>query len=110
MPTGIALAIPAGYAGFIHPRSGWATLYGLSIVNAPGTIDSGYRGEIHVCLINLDTVDDIYVEPGDRIAQLVVQQIELPTLIDECNHREFYATDRGASGFGSTGIQGFNDE
>ncbi len=107
VPTGIAIAIPDGYAGFIHPRSGWAAKFGLSIANTPGTIDSDYRGEIKVCLINLDSVCDIHIEPGDRIAQLVVQKIELPELYEPTKQIDidmFYNTDRGGNGFGSTGV------
>ena len=100
VPTGVAVAIPTGYAGFLHPRSGLAVRHGLSIVNAPGTIDAGYRGEIKVCLLNTDQRTPIELHRGDLIAQLVVQQVlrvhfepvdELPT------------SERGADGHGSTG-------
>lgn len=100
MPTGIAIALPEGYVGLVHPRSGLAAKAGLSIVNAPGTIDSGYRGEIKVCLINLDRETPIQLERGDRIAQLVIQRVEQAefVVVDE-----FEATSRSDSGHGSTG-------
>ena len=82
VPTGIAVAIPYGMVGLVHPRSGLAARVGLSIVNSPGTIDAGYRGEIKVALINLDTEESITVHRGDRIAQLLVQRVELPELIE----------------------------
>ncbi|MCK7636897.1 dUTP diphosphatase [Corynebacterium pygosceleis] len=99
--TGLAVALPLGYVGLIHPRSGLALRSGLSIVNTPGTIDADYRGEIKVCLINLDPRDPITVEPGDRIAQLLVQRVEL------CDFEETDVLDetvRGESGYGSTGV------
>jgi dUTP pyrophosphatase len=98
--TGIALALPEGYAGFVHPRSGLAARAGLSVVNAPGTVDSGYRGEIKVCLINHDRATPVSLRRGDRIAQLVVQRVE---------HAVFHEVDelptslRGVGGHGSTG-------
>ena len=76
VPTGIAVALPEGFVGLIHPRSGLALRHGLSIVNSPGTIDAGYRGEIKVLLINLDPKESIEIRRGDRIAQLVVQRYE----------------------------------
>src|ERR1700736_6862115 len=82
VPTGIAVAIPVGMVGLVHPRSGLAARVGLSIVNSPGTIDAGYRGEIKVALINLDSGRPIVVHRGDRIAQLLVQRVELPELVD----------------------------
>lgn len=99
--TGIALAIPEGYVGLVHPRSGLAAKQGLSIVNAPGTIDAQYRGEIKVCLINLDPRESIDIERGTRIAQLVIQRVELVEFyeVDELDE-----TERGAGGHGSTGI------
>ena len=100
VPTGIAIALPAGYAGFVHPRSGLAARCGLSIVNAPGTIDAGYRGEIKVCLVNLDPVTPIRLRRGDRIAQLVIQAVE------QAGFRvveELPESARGAGGYGSTG-------
>lgn len=100
VPTGIALAIPDGYAGFIHPRSGLAVRAGLSIVNAPGTIDAGYRGEIKVPLINLDPAETIHLQRGERIAQLVIQPVYQAefTIVDELPDSA-----RQDAGFGSTG-------
>ena len=98
--TGIAVALPFGTVGLIHPRSGLAARAGLSIVNAPGTIDAGYRGEIKVCLINLDPSETISIVRGDRIAQLLIQRIELAdfTEVDELDE-----TARGEGGYGSSG-------
>src|SRR5919205_1543651 len=76
VPTGLALALPEGYVGLVHPRSGLAARCGLSIVNAPGTVDAGYRGEIKVLLINLDPARPVELRAGDRIAQLVLQRVE----------------------------------
>ncbi|EHK80846.1 deoxyuridine 5'-triphosphate nucleotidohydrolase [Saccharomonospora azurea SZMC 14600] len=98
--TGVAIALPEGYAGFVHPRSGLAARAGLSIVNAPGTIDSGYRGEIRVCLVNLDPRETIVLRRGDRIAQLVVQRVERADFVEVERLDE---TVRGAGGYGSTG-------
>jgi dUTP pyrophosphatase len=98
--TGVAIALPEGYAGFVHPRSGLAARAGLSIVNAPGTVDAGYRGEIKVCLINLDPRAELQLRRGDRIAQLVVQQIEHVRFVEVA---ELPASERGADGYGSTG-------
>jgi dUTP pyrophosphatase len=98
--TGIAIALPAGHAGFVHPRSGLAARTGLSIVNAPGTIDAGYRGEIKVCLINHDPCTEIVLRRGDRIAQLVVQKVEYARFVEV---PELPASDRGPGGYGSTG-------
>ena len=100
VPTGLALAIPAGYAGFVHPRSGLAARHGLGMVNAPGVVDSGYRGEILVNLINHDPARAIELRRGDRIAQIVIQavvtaQFELADALDD--------TVRGAGGHGSSG-------
>ena len=100
VPTGVAIALPEGYVGLVHPRSGLATKVGLSIVNAPGTVDSGYRGEIKVCLINLDPHTPIRLERGDRIAQLVIQRVERAEFIEM---DELDETTRGAGGHGSTG-------
>lgn len=100
VPTGVAIALPQGYAGFIHPRSGLAARHGLTIVNAPGTVDAGYRGEIKVCLLNTDRDEPIRISRGDRIAQLVVQPVI---------RAEFQPVDalsetlRGSGGHGSTG-------
>ena len=82
MPTGIALALPEGYVALVHPRSGLAHRSGLSIVNAPGTIDAGYRGEIQVCLVNLDPATPIELSRGDRIAQLVIQRFETAEFVE----------------------------
>ncbi|MDO4928543.1 MAG: dUTP diphosphatase [Corynebacterium sp.] len=98
--TGIAIALPIGTAGFIHPRSGRALKEGLSIVNTPGTIDANYRGEIKVCLINLDPQNAIAIRRGERIAQLLVQEV---ALLDVAEVEELDTTDRGDSGYGSTG-------
>ena len=100
VPTGVAVAIPTGYAGFLHPRSGLAVRHGLSVVNAPGTIDAGYRGEIKVPLVNHDRDETIVVRRGDRIAQLVVQPVTRVVfdVVDELPD-----STRGAGGFGSTG-------
>ncbi|HEX7738938.1 MAG TPA: dUTP diphosphatase [Marmoricola sp.] len=98
--TGVALALPEGYVGLVHPRSGLAFRHGLSIVNAPGTIDAGYRGEIKVCLINLDPTTPISVGRGDRIAQLVVQRFETAEFVEVTDLDD---TQRGAGGYGSTG-------
>src|SRR5215469_17066195 len=78
VPTGIAIALPDGYAAFVHPRSGLAARYGVTIVNAPGTVDAGYRGEIRVTLLNTDADHPVQVRRGDRIAQLVIQKVERP--------------------------------
>jgi dUTP pyrophosphatase len=98
--TGVAVAIPEGYAGFVHPRSGLAHRLGLSLVNAPGTIDAGYRGEIKVNLINLDPTSTLTLRRGDRIAQLVVQPVVRARFVpvDELPHSA-----RGDGGHGSTG-------
>ncbi|MEO6715491.1 MAG: dUTP diphosphatase [Mycobacteriales bacterium] len=100
VPTGIAIALPEGYAAFVHPRSGLAAKYGVSLVNAPGTIDAGYRGEIKATLINLDPVEPVRFTRGDRIAQLVVQKVEHAAFTEVS---ELPSTARGAGGFGSTG-------
>jgi len=98
--TGVAIALPFGYAAFVHPRSGLAARTGLSIVNAPGTVDAGYRGEILVCLVNLDPRDDIALSRGDRIAQLVVQRVEEVRFVEVA---ELPTSERGTAGHGSTG-------
>ena len=97
--TGLAVAIPEGYAGFVQPRSGLATRHGISIVNTPGLVDSGYRGELRVALLNTDARETFVVEPGMRIAQLVVVPIPdvEPVEVDELPESE-----RGARGFGSS--------
>ncbi|HEX5117621.1 MAG TPA: dUTP diphosphatase [Pseudonocardiaceae bacterium] len=101
--TGIAIALPEGYAGFVHPRSGLAARVGLSVVNTPGTIDSGYRGEIKVCLVNHDPRTPITLSRGDRIAQLVVQRVEHAVFREVDDVAALPASARGAGGYGSTG-------
>ena len=105
VPTGIAVAIPHGMVGLVHPRSGLAARVGLSIVNSPGTIDAGYRGEIKVSLINLDPEKPIVLHRGDRIAQLLVQRVELPELVEVTSYDEagLADTSRGDGGHGSSG-------
>ncbi|GAA5164281.1 MULTISPECIES: dUTP diphosphatase [Amycolatopsis] len=98
--TGIAIALPEGYAGFVHPRSGLAARVGLSVVNTPGTIDAGYRGEIRVCLVNHDLREPVELARGDRIAQLVVQRVETAEFVEV---PELAPSERGAGGYGSTG-------
>lgn len=100
VPTGIAIALPDGYAGFVHPRSGLAVRHGITIVNAPGTVDAGYRGELQVCLLNTDSIEAVVVHRGDRIAQLVVQPVSRVSLHEVV---ELPGSHRGADGFGSTG-------
>jgi dUTP pyrophosphatase len=99
VPTGIALAIPTGYAGLVLPRSGLALRHGLTLLNTPGLIDAGYRGEVKVLLVNHDRAA-VTVARGDRIAQLVIQRVEPAELVEV---DELPTTDRGAGGFGSTG-------
>ena len=103
--TGVAVAIPFGMVGLVHPRSGLAARVGLSIVNSPGTIDAGYRGEIKISLINLDPRTPIVVRRGDRIAQLLVQRVELPELVEVTSFDEAGLADttRGDGGHGSSG-------
>lgn len=105
VPTGVAVAIPVGMVGLVHPRSGLAARVGLSIVNSPGTIDAGYRGEVKVSLINLDPAVPITIKRGDRIAQLLVQRVELPELFEVTSFDEagLGDTTRGAGGHGSSG-------
>ncbi|HEY0452012.1 dUTP diphosphatase [Actinophytocola sp.] len=98
--TGVAIALPEGYAAFVHPRSGLAARVGLSVVNTPGTIDSGYRGEIRICLINHDLREPVQLCRGDRIAQLVVQRVEHAVFREV---EELADSQRGAGGYGSTG-------
>lgn len=100
VPTGVAIALPAGYGAFVHPRSGLAAKHGIGVVNGPGTIDAGFRGEIQVILINLDPREPVTLQRGDRIAQLVIQEIPTVTLV-EVSHLPGSARDTG--GFGSTG-------
>jgi dUTP pyrophosphatase len=100
IPTGLAMAIPGGYAGLVLPRSGLAARQGIALVNSPGLIDSGYRGEIAVVLINTDKREFFFGKRGDRIAQMVIQKIEEVRLISVA---ELDETERGMGGFGSTG-------
>jgi dUTP pyrophosphatase len=100
VPTGIAIALPDGYAAFVHPRSGLAARHGVTLVNAPGTIDAGYRGEIAVTMINTDRSSPVRFRRGDRIAQLVVQRVERAVF---CEVSTLPGAARGEGGFGSTG-------
>lgn len=100
IPTGLAIALPDGYAGFVQPRSGMALKQGLSIANTPGLIDAHYRGELKVIAVNLDAEKTIHIERGERIAQLVIQKVPTVDLIEV---DELDETDRGAGGFGSSG-------
>ncbi len=103
VPTGVAIALPAGYAAFVHPRSGLAARHGITVVNAPGTIDAGYRGEIKVNVINLDPTTPLSLHRGDRIAQLVVQPVVRARFVPV---EELPGSERGDSGHGSTGGHG----
>ena len=100
VPTGLAIAIPDGFAGFVQPKSGLAAKHGIGVVNGPGLIDSGYRGEIKVILINMDPAETFHIDRGDKIAQLVIQPVETVAfdVVDDLED-----TTRGAGGFGSTG-------
>jgi dUTP pyrophosphatase len=100
VPTGVAIALPDGYAAFVHPRSGLAARHGVTLVNAPGTVDAGYRGEIRVTLINTDADVPVRFQRGDRIAQLVVQRVEQPVFHEV---ETLPGSARGDGGFGSTG-------
>ena len=100
VPTGIAVALPDGYAAFVHPRSGLAVRAGVGVVNAPGTVDAGYRGEIKVLLINHDTTEPVRLRRGDRIAQLVIQRVEKARFLEV---KLLPGSARGEGGYGSTG-------
>ena len=100
LPTGIAIEIPAGFAGFVHARSGRALREGLVLANAPGLIDSGYRGEVKVIVVNLDPSEPIHIKRGEKIAQLVVQPVASAVLIES---DDLATSERGEGGFGSTG-------
>ena len=100
LPTGLALALPEGYAAFVHPRSGLAARYGVGLVNSPGTVDAGYRGEVKVIVVNLDRNAPVVFHRGDRIAQLVVQRVERARFHEVAR---LPGTARGEGGFGSTG-------
>jgi dUTP pyrophosphatase len=101
VPTGVAVAIPAGYAGFVQPRSGLAFRHGVTVLNTPGLVDAGYRDELRVIIVNLDPDEEFTIRRGDRIAQLVIQRIETVEwkVVDDLG-----ASDRGTGGFGSTGV------
>jgi dUTP pyrophosphatase len=101
VPTGLAVAIPEGYAGFVQPRSGLAARHGITIVNTPGLVDSGYRGELQVVLLNTDEREGFVVEPGMRIAQLVI--VPVPG-VDPVEVEELPASERGVRGFGSSQV------
>ncbi len=100
VPTGISIALPNGFVALVHPRSGLAIKHGISIVNTPGTVDAGYRGELQVILINHDLKESISFKKGDRIAQLVIQQVERPEFIEV---QDLPGSERSTGGFGSTG-------
>ncbi len=100
VPTGIAIALPAGYVALVHPRSGLAIKHGVTMVNAPGTVDAGYRGELQIILINHDKSESVSFKRGDRIAQLVIQKVERAEFVEV---RELPGSGRGSGGFGSTG-------
>ncbi len=100
VPTGLAIALPDGYAAFVHPRSGLAARCGVSIVNTPGTVDAGYRGEVKVVLVNLDPREPVTLRRGDRIAQLVVQRVERARFLEVDRLPD---SARGEGGYGSTG-------
>jgi dUTP pyrophosphatase len=100
LPTGLAVAMPEGYAAFVHPRSGLAARYGVSLVNTPGTIDAGYRGEIKIIVVNLDRSRPVEFRRGDRVAQLVLQRVERARVVEVA---ELPGSARGEGGHGSTG-------
>jgi dUTP pyrophosphatase len=100
LPTGMAVAMPEGYAAFVHPRSGLAARYGVSLVNTPGTIDAGYRGEIKIIVVNLDRNEPVKFLRGDRVAQLVFQRVERARFTEVA---ELPESERGDGGHGSTG-------
>ena len=106
VPTGIAMAVPEGYVALVHPRSGLAARHGLSIVNTPGTIDAGYRGEVKVLLVNLDPAEPIELRRGDRVAQLVIQRVEQAAFAEV---EVLPDSVRGGGGYGSTGGFGTAD-
>jgi dUTP pyrophosphatase len=102
MPTGVAIAIPDGYAGFVQPRSGLAFRHGVTLLNTPGLVDAGYRDELRVLLVNLDRADPFEVRRGDRIAQLVIQRVET---VEWSVVEDLDGSARGLGGFGSTGVR-----
>jgi len=101
VPTGIAIAIPQGWAGFVQPRSGLALKHGVTCLNTPGLIDSGYRGELKVLLVNTDPAEDFEITRGERIAQLVIQRVEQVSFVEV---EQLPDSERGAGGFGHTGL------
>ena len=105
IPTGLAIALPAGHVGLIHPRSGLSSKHGITVANAPGTIDAGYRGEIRIPLINLDPHTTHQIRRGDRVAQLLIQKVETARFapVTALDDAQLDATSRGTGGFGSTG-------
>ena len=102
VPTGISIALPNGYVALVHPRSGLAIKHGVTMVNSPGTVDAGFRGELQIILINHDPKEAISFKKGDRIAQLVIQQVERANFVEV---ESLPGSDRGAGGFGSTGVK-----
>ena len=100
VPTGISIALPDGYVALVHPRSGLAIKHGVTMVNAPGTVDAGYRGELQIILINHDKTEAVSFKRGDRIAQLVIQKVERAEFVEV---RDLPGSGRGTDGFGSTG-------
>jgi dUTP pyrophosphatase len=100
VPTGVAIALPDGFVALVHPRSGLAARFGVSIVNAPGTVDAGYRGEISVLLVNLDPSQPVHLRRGDRVAQLLVQRVEKARFVEV---QRLPGSARGDGGYGSTG-------
>lgn len=100
VPTGISIALPDGYVALVHPRSGLAIKHGVTMVNAPGTVDAGYRGELQIILINHDKTEAVSFKRGDRIAQLVIQKVERAEFVEV---RDLPGSGRGTGGFGSTG-------
>ncbi len=100
VPTGISIALPNGYVALVHPRSGLAIKHGISMVNTPGTVDAGYRGELQVILINHDLTQPVSFKKGDRIAQLVIQKVERADFVEVS---DLPGSDRSSGGFGSTG-------
>ncbi|MFP5253336.1 MAG: dUTP diphosphatase [Actinomycetes bacterium] len=108
VPTGVAIALPEGYVALVHPRSGLAARFGVSIVNAPGTVDAGYRGEIKVVLVNLDPREPVELHRGDRVAQLVLQRVEQARFVEV---DALPGSVRGDGGYGSTGgFRGSHEE
>ena len=102
VPTGISIALPNGYVALVHPRSGLAIKHGVTMVNSPGTVDAGFRGELQIILINHDPKSAISFKKGDRIAQLVIQKVEHAEFIEVAT---LPGSDRGTGGFGSTGVK-----